>query len=164
LVNAKVYACLWKPVEKPRGLLRFARSDKRENPRSDEKETLTVAGKRVAVTFHLSLRGRLFVSEAVSTVRLLRAFAPRKDKQKRVTARSSYRFRSSLALCPHAGHCELVVSFAKQSQSRIASGASPPRNDLGEATASLTFFVWRSSPVRLLRFARSDKKGEAVSA
>jgi len=64
-------------------------------PRKDRKSTTAGSSfrrghcKLVVSSFSSSLRGRLFVSEAVSTTRLLRAFGPRNDPQK-VSLRASF--------------------------------------------------------------------------
>jgi len=92
----------------------------------------------------LSLRGRLFVSEAVSlssaslkNTRPLRRFAPRGDKRD-ITARSPFRFRSSL----------------DRQESLRASLFS-----FGEAISSLTLWEYETASLCLQR----QQKGEAIS-
>jgi hypothetical protein len=167
-------------------LLRFARNGEKcrriASLRSQRRKMPPDCFASLAVIFHLSLRGRILVSEAVSTVRShceprffvwrsnllshpvgirdcfaplaettkrrsnlafplpwetarpLRRFAPRGDKVwvslrgRRfalffVSARSSFRFRSSLAFCPDR-RVSLRASFvrlAKQSQRFLAA-------------------------------------------
>jgi len=66
-------------------------------------------------------------------------------------------------------HCEVVVSLAKQSQSQIASGAPPPRNDPQKSHCEVRVSFskqsppWGSPPLCSLRrtgrgVARNDRK------
>ena len=85
-----------------------------------------------------SLRARLSVCEAISTTRLLRAFGPRNDRGKSLRGRSIV--SEAVSFFIPGGHCE-------------------PRYSSPICHCEPRSLAWRSSLVRLLRFARSDKKG-----